>query len=211
MKKTLKEMLSAVDLITRQRWTEVQRKLFINNAYDEICSMGDLPFLRKEADITATTDQTEFDYPEDFRKAERLYLNDSTNENDGQVFNQENDFYNITKNSDNGRMRFKFRVAPGTNLKLIYFYNPSKLVNDSDIPVIPEYFHRLIEVKAAIQALRIDNRDKNQIQLLEAERLRLERLMLNYESSKPTRRKRISPVNNNGDAIEEFEPLGDGF
>jgi len=211
MKKNLGEIRTSVDRITRQRWTTTQLNEFINSAYDEICSMGEFDFLRKEADIVATATQTVFDYPADFRKAELLYLNDASSADDGEVYTQENHFINISINTTNGKRRFQFHSAPGGNLKLRYYYNPAPLRNDEDIPIIPEFLHRLIEVKASLQALRVDNRDKAQIQLLDMERNRKEGMLMGFQQSKPTSRKLLDPTGVNGEPIQQYEPLGDGY
>jgi len=208
---TLKEIRDSVDLTTRSRWTVPQLNKFINKAYEEILSWSEWDFLRKTDTIIATSTQTVFKYPEDYRKAERLSLDDDTLENDGEVFTTDNQFFNIAPDPEDGRQRFEFNSAPKGNLKLRYLISPKPLSGDSDIPIAPETFHELIEVMASIRGLGKDNRDKGQLAILENDRKRLKGIVTTYQQSSPTDRKRMTPVGDDGTPIVVHIPLGDGY
>lgn len=210
--RTLGEMRSWVNLITRSRFESDEVDAELNKSYGEISSMGEFPWLRDTVSIAVAADQTIFDLPLNFRKVDILFLDDAASDDDRRKYFQENDFHLISKNLKNGQQRIEFTVSPdGDSLKLRYLLTPEKLRNNDDLPLMPNQMQRLIEVKAALSLLRIDGRDKQQIAELANETDKLTNLLLTYDKNKPSQKKRMVPVGDDGRGILEFIPLGDGF
>lgn len=127
--------------------------------------------------ITVTSSENEYDLPATMLKlvrVERRNANDS-NENNWRKIprlnignDQINDFYPIREGRDQGfgyfdaGLKIYLRPVPdsGFDMRLWFIPRATTLVDDTDVPEVPEEYHELIAEYAATQCLRKSGNDQ---------------------------------------------------
>lgn len=171
----LKQLVSYwVDDPNMTYFTPTQLTRFLNNAQREtqkLLLLAGQEYYTKCAQTTLVINQRDYVQPADFYKLNRLEVvvsGSAPNENVIRLVpitpNQQDlmgtsvgtpNVYFIKKN------RFVILPAPDSTytLRMLYSYEVADLVNDTDVPDVPEVYHEFLAILATLDCLYKDGRD----------------------------------------------------
>lgn len=166
---------SLVDDLNYGYFTETQLLRFINQAQREtqkkLIQAGNNWYLKENTSLTTVANQSDYSLPSDFLKLNRLEVvrnistpNETINALSSITLNQK-DFFPTS--GDPIAFYFKKNTlvltpkpqSSGDTLRLTYTYRVLDLVNDNDVPDVPEEFHDYMAHLATIQCFIKDGRD----------------------------------------------------
>lgn len=155
-------------------FTSTQMNLFLNNAQQEVQKLllqaGENYYLEC-VETTVVVNQPQYVLPQNFYKVHRIevvldgtFPNQSTRALEPITLNQQ-DLVSRTPSTPESyylkRNRLIIWPAPDTArvMRLWYSYRVASMVNDSDVPDVPEEYHEFIAILATIDGLMKDGRD----------------------------------------------------
>lgn len=156
-----------------------QVDLVINEAYQEVISMSQWPFLRGSEDFSVAAGQSTFELPSGFSEVTSITYVDELNQRnrlhrttldeiDRLAVDEEGDPFFYAQTSER-----VFEIWPVPNTTLQFTVKGKIVVNnlngDSDVPVFVEQFHPLISYRAASRMLMEEGDDSGRAEMYQAE------------------------------------------